>query len=190
MQLSIQENPAFAADFNLLMDPTVLPVNLPQRCYPGVWEKDINRGKGRCLSFVIAPNGTDALGVFARSVATQMAQDASFGGQGQDYGYEFFADEDHIDDWLFHNVNATPVAIIFHGDGSITNKVSYTVQYNHTANCNVLNVLDCTNPRFDLMASFQMLIDQSVLKLKSGVTTSSIQVRSILGRNRLFKLSS
>ena len=68
------------------------------------------------------------------------------------------------------------MAILFHADGT-AGKVSYTVQYNKTAVCNTIGVLDCSNPRFDLMASFERLVDQSVLRVKTGKPVASIKVR-------------
>ena len=58
------------------------------------------------------------------------------------------------------------MAILFHGDGS-TGKVGYSLQYNETAVCNTIGVLDCSDPKRDFMASFTRLVDQSVLRVKT-----------------------
>ena len=85
MQLSQEANPNFAADYEELRHPTVTSVELPQRCTPHAWEKG-------CFSFLAAPNGADALGQYATTIAQQMATDAGFPGKGERLGYELMED--------------------------------------------------------------------------------------------------
>ena len=149
MQLSIETNPVFTKDFFTLRNPEVRSISLPARCVSHAWE-------GGCYSFVATPRDGSSLGTFAADVSRKMAVAAGFEGEGVSGGYYMFNNTEEVDDWLFKNQNATPVAIHFHNDGSANSKVSYTVQYNGTRNCNVIGVLDCTDPSFDLMASFQV----------------------------------
>mmetsp|Transcript_7932 Transcript_7932/g.11787 ORF Transcript_7932/g.11787 Transcript_7932/m.11787 type:complete len:252 (-) Transcript_7932:479-1234(-) len=130
MQLSQEANPNFAADYEELRQPTVTSVELPQRCTPHAWETG-------CFSFLAAPNGVDALGQYATTIAQQMATDAGFPGKGERFGYELMEDGDAVDKWIFENVNATPVAILFHSEPS-TGTVAYSIQYNVTRICNVM----------------------------------------------------
>ena len=150
MQLSIETNPVFTKDFLALRDPEVRTISLPARCVSHAWE-------GGCYSFVATPRDGSSLGMFAADVSKKMATAAGFEGEGINGGYYMFNNTEEVDDWLFKNQNATPVAIHFHSDGSMNSKVSYTLQYNGTRNCNVIGVLDCTEPSFDLMASFQVV---------------------------------
>jgi hypothetical protein len=62
---------------------------------------------------------------------------------------------------------------LFHGDGS-DGKVGYSVQYNDTAVCNTIGVLDCNDPKRDFMAAFTRLVDQSVLRVKTHNGDASI----------------
>jgi hypothetical protein len=173
MQYSIESNPYFTADFFEVKSPVERAVKLPHRCYPHAWEHG-------CFSFVASPNDTSTeLGRYAANVTAQMAADAGFGGRGEKYGYELFDDGEYIDDWLYQNQNATPVAILFHHHGksdSSVPKISYSIQVNDTSVCNTIGVLDCTNPKLELMASFQKLVDQSILRLETGVQTATLEV--------------
>jgi hypothetical protein len=182
LQISIESNPWFRNDFFKVRNPTSNDVLFPSECIPGdAWDDD--RG---CLSFIVAPNSTDSLGAFARNVAQEMANTASLPGIGEQRGWAMMESEEAIDSWLFAHPNATNVAIIFHSEGEYQSPywversdfqpISYTLQYNGTQICNVIDVLDCTNPKVDLMASFQRLVDQSMLRVKSGNKEAKIDV--------------
>ena len=121
------------------------------------------------------------MGSFTRNVAQEMAGEAGFNGEGKP-GWMSLGSEMEVDEWLYSNQNATPVAVIFKSDGIGGNDVSYTLQYNHTRICNVISALDCTDPKHDIMASFQRLVDQSVLRVKrfqekDGRRDASIDVK-------------
>ena len=79
MQLSVESNPAFASDFYALREPEPKTIDYPLPCFAHAWDQG-------CFSFVAAPNGTDALGSFAATVSARMAEDAGFGGRGENKG--------------------------------------------------------------------------------------------------------
>lgn len=54
--------------------------------------------------------------------------------------------------------------------------VSYTLQVNTTAVCNVIGTLDCSSPKFDLQARFERLVDQALLRVSTGVPTAELKV--------------
>ena len=86
-------NPVFAQDFYEVDDPTASTVELPHKCFPHAWNG------GSCYSFVISPNGSSPLGLFAADVAKRMATDADFGERGEKFGWEAFESPDYVDDW-------------------------------------------------------------------------------------------
>jgi ABC-type multidrug transport system ATPase subunit len=169
MQYSVESNPFFASDFFEVKSPIARSIELPDRCYSHHWENG-------CFSFIASPNDTSTtLGQYAANISSQMALDAGFAQRGEKYGYELFDDGAYIDDWLYLNQNATPIAIIFHHHGhDDIPKISYSLQVNTTQVCNTIGVLDCTDPKFDLMARFQRLVDQSILRVESGVPTATL----------------
>ena len=137
MQNAIETNPFFALDYEVLREPTPRTVEYPAKCYPHDWFPDGGK-KPQCYSFVVSPNTNDHIGTFAKSVAQEMATEAGFNAEGENRGYYMLEDEAAVDSWLYANQNATPVAVIFKSSGTgSTGKVSYTLQYNHTHNCNV-----------------------------------------------------
>ena len=181
MQLAIENNPFFALDFYAVRDPVAKEVVAPMECQPHAWFPGGVK-KPQCFSFVIAPNTSDYMGSFTRNVAQEMAGEAGFNGEGENRGWMSLGSEMEVDEWLYSNQNATPVAVIFKSDGIGGNDVSYTLQYNHTRICNVISALDCTDPKHDIMASFQRLVDQSVLRVKrfqekDGRRDASIDVK-------------
>ena len=176
MQNAIESNPFFALDFNVLREPEQRTVPYPEKCYAHAWFPNDDK-KPQCYSFIVSPDANTDLSVFARKVALEMADEAGFNAEGEDRGFYVLKDEETVDTWLYENQNATPVAVIFRSDGTESSeKVSYTLQYNHTRICNVINVLDCTDPKQDLMAAFQRLVDQSVLRVSSGQSDASIDI--------------
>lgn len=175
MQVSITSNPAFLLDYTKVDTPPILDILPPKRCYPSVLG-------GGCFGFVVAPNDNSPVGIFASAVAAQMAKDAGFPGQGQPYGYELFSSESAIDSWLFENQNRTPVAVIFKSSPS-DGKIAYTLQYNQTKNCGLFGVLECNNPTVQFMSAYENLIDQAIIRFKTGKQSASITVREPFHRS-------